>query len=44
MRKHSSGFISTGIALLLIARHHSNIRNLLAGTEPKIGKKAETAG
>jgi acyl phosphate:glycerol-3-phosphate acyltransferase len=27
------------IALLLIWRHKSNIRNLLAGTEGKIGEK-----
>jgi len=29
----------TVMSALLIARHHSNIRKLLAGTEPKIGKK-----
>lgn len=27
------------IALFLIYRHHANIRRLLAGTEPRIGKK-----
>jgi glycerol-3-phosphate acyltransferase PlsY len=27
-----------GVALLIIARHHANIRRLLAGTEPRIGR------
>ena len=27
------------IAVLIIIRHHANIRRLLAGTEPKIGQK-----
>ena len=27
------------IALLIVARHHSNIQRLLAGTEPRIGAK-----
>ena len=28
------------IAVLVFARHHTNIRRLLAGTEPRIGRKA----
>jgi acyl phosphate:glycerol-3-phosphate acyltransferase len=28
------------LAALVIIRHHANIRRILAGTEPKIGKKA----
>ena len=31
------------IALLVLWRHRSNIRNLLAGTEDKIGEKSESA-
>ena len=31
------------IAVFTIARHHGNIRRLLAGEEPKIGKKKATA-
>jgi glycerol-3-phosphate acyltransferase PlsY len=27
------------VALLLIAKHHQNIRRLLAGTESKLGAK-----
>jgi acyl phosphate:glycerol-3-phosphate acyltransferase len=30
-----SSIVAAGLALLLVARHRSNIRNLLAGTEPK---------
>lgn len=44
------GFVSTTLALVLIAlailvwiRHDANIRRLLAGTEPKIGKKKDAA-
>jgi len=39
---HADDKITLSIAVmsvLLIARHHSNIRKLLAGTEPRIGKK-----
>jgi len=28
------------IAVLVFARHHANIRRLIAGTEPRIGQKA----
>jgi glycerol-3-phosphate acyltransferase PlsY len=28
------------IAVLVFARHHTNIRRLLSGTEPRIGQKA----
>ena len=31
--------LAAAIAVLVIARHHQNIRRLLAGTEPKIGQK-----
>jgi glycerol-3-phosphate acyltransferase PlsY len=27
------------IAVLVFARHHTNIRRLIAGTEPRIGQK-----
>ena len=30
---------ATGVAALIIAKHHSNIRRLLGGTESKVGKK-----
>ncbi|HSU06765.1 MAG TPA: glycerol-3-phosphate 1-O-acyltransferase PlsY [Acetobacteraceae bacterium] len=33
--------LALGIAVLVYARHHTNIRRLLAGTEPRIGHKAE---
>ena len=29
------------LAGLIFVRHHANIRRLLAGTEPRIGKKTE---
>jgi acyl phosphate:glycerol-3-phosphate acyltransferase len=32
----STGFVIAGIALLIILRHHANIRRLLAGTESRI--------
>ena len=32
--------LALAIALLICARHHENIRRLLAGTEPKIGQAA----
>jgi glycerol-3-phosphate acyltransferase PlsY len=31
---------AAGAAALIIAKHHANIRRLLAGTEGKVGKKA----
>jgi glycerol-3-phosphate acyltransferase PlsY len=38
--------LAAGLALLLIVRHHANIRRLMKGEEPKIGRKqaAESAG
>jgi len=32
------------VAILVVARHHSNIRRLLKGTEPKIGQKSKLPG
>jgi acyl phosphate:glycerol-3-phosphate acyltransferase len=32
--------LALGIAVLVFARHHTNIRRLAAGTEPRIGQKA----
>ncbi len=32
-------YLSFTIAVLVYARHHANIRRLLAGTEPRIGQK-----
>lgn len=34
----------TLMALIVVWRHRSNIRRLLAGEEPKVGRKAEKAG
>jgi len=31
---------SAGIAALVVLRHKANIQRLLAGTEPRIGRKA----
>jgi len=30
--------LSLAIAVLVFARHHANIRRLIAGTEPRIGQ------
>ncbi len=30
--------LSLAIGVLVFARHHANIRRLLAGTEPRIGR------
>lgn len=33
-------FFAVAVAVLIYARHHSNIRRLLAGTEPRIGQSS----
>lgn len=35
--------LSLAIAVLIYARHHANIRRLLAGTEPRIGQRQQQA-
>lgn len=35
--------LAAALVLLVWAKHHENIRRLLAGTEPKIGQRAKTA-
>jgi glycerol-3-phosphate acyltransferase PlsY len=34
-------YLSLTIAVLIFARHHANIRRLMAGTEPRIGQAGE---
>ena len=41
---HPYTFAVAGVALLLIWRHKSNIRNLIAGTEGRIGAKKPDTG
>jgi glycerol-3-phosphate acyltransferase PlsY len=36
-------WLALAIAVMIIARHHENIRRLLAGTEPRIGQPAGSA-
>jgi glycerol-3-phosphate acyltransferase PlsY len=37
-------WLALAIALLAIARHHENIRRLMAGTEPKISQRGKAPG
>ncbi|MBL6077208.1 glycerol-3-phosphate 1-O-acyltransferase PlsY [Belnapia sp. T18] len=37
--RHDLALFSAGIALLVVIRHRPNIERLLAGTEPRIGRK-----
>lgn len=39
----ATSVIATVLAVFVIVRHHSNIRRLLAGTEPKFAKQAKDA-
>jgi len=36
----ATALLALAIAVLIFARHHANIRRLLAGTEPRIGTRA----
>ena len=38
------GWLALAVAALVFARHHANIRRLLAGTEPRIGAGGHEAG
>lgn len=35
-----SVWLGVALAVLVLARHHANIRRLIAGTEPRIGRKS----
>lgn len=36
----TAGFLGIALAALIFARHHANIQRLVAGQEPKIGRKS----
>jgi glycerol-3-phosphate acyltransferase PlsY len=37
-------WLTLALAVMIVARHHENIRRLLAGTEPRIGQRGANAG
>jgi glycerol-3-phosphate acyltransferase PlsY len=37
-------WLTLAIAVMVVARHHENIRRLLAGTEPRIGQRGPNPG
>ena len=41
-RPHAYLYLAAFMAVLVFIRHHENIRRLLKGEEPKIGKKKST--
>jgi acyl phosphate:glycerol-3-phosphate acyltransferase len=40
----ATAWMTLAIALMVIARHHENVRRLMAGTEPRIGQRGSNTG